>query len=65
MRDIHDGIDVPGGANPGGGRVRNEEPGRTAAHEDEFVEHGCQQLDDGLEEGTIGISHAAASGVSR
>ena len=64
-RDVHDGVDIPRRADAAGSRIREEEAGRASADEDEFIENGRQQTDDGLEERAIGINHAAASAAAR
>jgi hypothetical protein len=55
---VHDGVDILGRTDATGSRVRDEEAGRTAADEDEVVEYGVKQADDGLEERAIRVRHA-------
>jgi len=62
---VHDGIDVLGRAYAAGRRIGDEEAGRTAAYEDEIVEHGAEQADDRLEERAIGVMHAATPEAAR
>ena len=57
-RHVHDGVDILGRTDAAGNRIREEEAGRTAADEDEVVEHGTEQAEDGLEERVVGVRHA-------
>ena len=54
----HTGVDILGRTDATGNRVRDEEAGRTAADEDEVVEYGAKQADDGLEERAIRVRDA-------
>lgn len=50
--DIHHCVDIPGRSNAAGGGIGDEDSGRASADEDEFIENGCKESDDGFEKRT-------------